>query len=606
MDQPLAIREIKRFITENEPPPGQAPPLREGAARVAVIGGGPCGLSAATFLAEAGHPVTVFEARAASGGMVSGTIPDYRAASHAIGHDLDRVLDLGVEIRHNQEVGKGISLASLRSEGFAYIVVAVGARQGLSLGIPGEDNAGVLDGLDFLRAARSGQPPTLGRRIGVVGGGDVAMDCARTARRLSEGEVTVFYRRTRAQMPAQKEEVDDLLLEGTVLNELVSPVRILTTDDRLSSVEFARMRLGHPDDSGRRRPEEIPGEVIEAPLDTLIVAIGQQPDLGLFGDQEVALTSAGYLAVDPETLETSLPGVYAGGDIIGQGPDSIVKACGDGRVIANAIHARDGATKLSSGSSEAPPWPLFDMVDLLRRRSQRVPRVEIPHLAPEDRISFAEVVQTLSEEAAMEEASRCVDCDLVCSTCVGVCPNLAILTYRTRPANLRIPQFSTAAAELRARPPVDMQIAQGPQVAVLTDACNECGNCVTFCPTAGRPWRDKPRLFMDRTDFAGEDENAFMFFTHRGNRGVHARFAGELHELIIHDGILHYASPSVRLALAVETLAVREASPGPAPDSGEPVVPARLGAMVTLLRSFTESLPEFPLVEADSEWILGG
>ena len=603
MDQPLAIREIKRFIAEHEPPSGEAPPLRDGAARVAVIGGGPCGLSAATFLAKAGHPVTILEARAASGGMVSGTIPDYRAASHAINHDLAHVLDLGVEIRHNQEVGKNLTLASLRAEGFAYIVVAVGARRGLQLGIPGEDSAGVLDGLDFLRAARSGNPPTLGQRIGVVGGGDVAMDCARTARRLSDGEVTVFYRRTRAQMPAQKEEVHDLLVEGTGLSELASPLKILTADGRLSAVEFARMRLGAPDDSGRRRPEEIPGEVLEAPLDTLIVAIGQRPDLCLFGDQEIALTSAGYLEVDPETFETSLPGVFAGGDIIGDGPASIVKACGDGRLIADAIHTRDGATRIS-GSTRNPSWPQFDTVDLLRRRSQRAPRVEIPHLVPQDRVGFTEVVHTLSKDAAMQEASRCVDCDLMCSTCDSVCPNLAILTYRARPAILRIPQFSMTGGELQEQSPVDMQIAQGPQVAVLTDACNECGNCVTFCPTSGRPWRDKPRLFLNRGDFEDEDENAFMFFIHQGDRGIQARFSGELHELILLDGVLNYTSPSVRLVLEAETLAVRDAGPGPDPASREPVVPAQLSAMITLLRSFTESMPEFPLVEADPGWLI--
>ncbi len=603
MEQPLAIREIKRFITDNQTPEerGETPELT--GPPIAIVGAGPCGLGAAAFLARAGRRVTLFEARPTAGGMVSATIPDYRAPMSSIDADLERIRGLGVEVRYDCNNGADLTLASLQAEGFSEIVIAIGARCGLRLGLDGEDSEGVLDGLDFLRAARSGAAPKVGQRIGIIGGGDVAMDCARTARRLSDGEVTVFYRRTRTEMPAQNEEIRDLLDEGGELVELVAPRRIIASDGRLEAVEMATMRLGEADASGRRRPEEIAGGEREVPLDTLIVAIGQRPDLGVFGDREVALTPAGYLEVDPLTLETSLAGVYAGGDIIGDGPSSIVKACGDGRLIAEAIIVREDSA--DGGAVTAAAWPDFDAVDLLRRRSLIEPRVQIPHRAPTGRGDFSEVILTLSPAVARREAARCLDCDLMCSTCDGVCPNRAILTYRATPTALEIPQIRINNGEPEILPPVDFAVAQGPQVAVLTDACNECGNCVTFCPTAGRPWRDKPRLYLNRDDFEAETDNAFMLISSGKARGLQARFDGTLHQLIEVNSNLRYTSPVIDLRMDPDTLAILEHTVMGNPDDGELVIPDHLGAMIVLHRSLTASMPELPPVEADPEWLLG-
>ncbi|MBD3851269.1 MAG: putative selenate reductase subunit YgfK [Acidobacteria bacterium] len=602
MDQPLAIREIKRYITDHEGPPSTTVTADLTSPKVAVIGGGPCGLGAATFLARAGIAVTIFEARPASGGMVSATIPDYRAATHAVNRDLDHLRALGVEVRHNQEVGRDVSLESLRSEGFSSIVIAVGARQGLRLGIEGEESQGVLDGLDFLRAARDGNPPPLGKKIGVIGGGDVAMDCSRSACRLADGEVTVFYRRTRAEMPAQKEELLDLFEEGGKLEELMAPHRAIVTDGHLSAVEMTVMRLGEPDDSGRRRPEPIPGAERDVELDTLIVAIGQRPDLSLFGDEAVALSSSGYLEVDPATLETSIPGVYAGGDIIGDGPSNIVKACGDGRIIAEVIIAQHRDRPKTQ--EPATDWPRFDHTELLRRRARVEPRVEIPHLDPEQRRGFAEVVITLPQADAEREASRCLDCDIMCSTCDSVCPNRAILTYRVEPQSLSIPRVKFENGEVVTGDLTVVGVTQGPQVAVLTDACNECGNCVTFCPTSDRPWRDKPRLYLDRHDFEAETDNAFMFIRSDGARGLQARFGGALLQLIEDGDVLRFTSPVVVLSMDAESLDILESAVRDHPAEDVLVNPEHLGAMIVLHRAFADSMPEFPLVEADSAWLL--
>ncbi len=404
-------------------------------------------------------------------------------------------------------------------------------------------------------------------------------------------------------MPAQNEEIHDLLEEGGHLSELVAPRRIVTRGGRVVAVEMAQMRLGEADDSGRRKPVEVEGKSFEVPLDTLIVAIGQRPDLSLFGDQDIALTDSGYLAVDTVTLETSLPGVHAGGDIIGGGPDSIVKACGDGRKIAEAIIAREGCHTTDT-TSPRPAWPDFDSIDILKRRSRIEPRVDIPHRVFSGRGDFAEVIGTLEAEVAQREASRCLDCDLVCSTCESVCPNRAIVTYRTRPGILPIPALRPASdgdVDAEITPYV---IDQGPQVAVLSDACNECGNCVTFCPTADRPWRDKPRLYLHREDFESESDNAFMFLVRGDMRGLQARFGGATHELFEVDGDLRYMSPPERLLLERETLVVRESEFLGGPPVDPSVKAERLGVMITLLRAFTDSMPEFPLAEANPEWLM--
>jgi putative selenate reductase len=598
MDQPLAIREIKRYITDHEHPPDTTLTVEDPVTKVAVIGGGPCGLGAATFLARAGISVTIFEARSARGGMVSATIPDYRAAAQAVERDFVHLDALGVEVRYNQEIGRDLSLTSLREHGFSSIVVAIGARQGLRLGLENDDCVGVLDGLDFLRAVRSGESPALGRTIGVIGGGDVAMDCSRTACRLSDGEVTVFYRRTRAEMPAQKEELLDLLAEGGRFEELVAPRQILADGNRLKAVQMIRMRLGEPDASGRRRPEAIQGSDREIALDTLIVAIGQRPDLSLFGDEEIALNASGYLDVDPQTLETSISGVFAGGDIIGNGPTNIVKACGDGRTIAEAIIARHAGAALQLPSLR--PLPEFDRIELARRRARVEPRVATPQLPATERHGFAEVVLTLSRAEAEEEASRCLDCDLLCSTCDSVCPNRAILTYHAQPRELRVPQPIFEDGKIAGWTEASFILDQGPQVAVLSDACNECGNCVTFCPTSGRPWLDKPRLYFDRVEFDAQTDNAFMLLKRDTARGVEARFGGELHQLTEESGLLRYISPAVELCMDGDTLVVLESRTQGEWQDGDLVNPKYLAAMLILHRSFAESMPEFPLVAADT------
>jgi putative selenate reductase len=494
--------------------------------------------------------------------MVSATIPGYRAPATAVRRDLDSISALGVEVRFGISIGRDRTLDELLNDGFDDIVVAVGAQRGLRLGIDGEDIDGVMDGLDFLRKARRGEAVKIGRRIAVIGGGDVAVDCARSARRLSEGEVEILYRRTVDQMPAHPEEIRDLLAEGISIRELVAPRRVVAEDGRLRSVECAVMTLGEPDASGRPRPVEVPGGDITLEFDTLIVAIGQQADLGVFTGLQVTCSPSGYLEVDAGTLETSISRVYAGGDLRDPGPSNIVDACGDGQRIARAI------LKSNRPEHRLDPSPPRNRAGLLARRAHRLSRVETPRKPGVNLSGFDEVIETLTSDAAAREAARCLDCDIICSTCDGVCPNRAIVTYELDPSITRL-GFSAG---------------QTPQVAVIADLCNECGNCATFCPTVGIPWQDKPRLYFDRGDFEAETDNAFMLLRINGLPAIQGRFHGETHQLVM-DG-----DPAKQ---AIES----------APYAGEVSIKPSI-IMYTLLHGLTESMPHLPIPEAEPGWLI--
>lgn len=595
LDDPLAIREIKRFVMDSATLPPRDLPPPNGPPKVAVIGAGPCGLAAAEFLARAGIAVTVFEARSTSGGMVTGSIPGFRAGREAVERDLSWLAAAGVELRHGQKVGTDVTLAGLRAAGYRYIVAAAGAQKGVRLGVPGDDATGVWDGLVFLRAARSGQLSELPGRVAVVGGGDVAIDCARTARRLGAGEVTLVYRRSRREMPAQREEVEALLEEGIPILEQTLPVAVIAERGRLSALRCAGTMLGELDDSGRRRPIRMWGSDREIPLDALVVAVGQRADLTLFRGEEPATSPAGFLTVDPETLETSLANVFAGGDLVGDGPATIVKACGDGRRIAAAIAAREGRATQPTATVQH----FVDRTDILRRRTLRRFREPFPQIPPSRRGGFEEVVGTYPSAAAVAEASRCLDCDLLCSTCESVCPNRAFFTYRSAAREHELPLLRWE----RGKPVVvdreRFELRQHHQVAVLADLCNDCGNCVTFCPTAGRPFIDKPRLYLDEASFREQTDNAFRLVLHDGSWLIQAMLAGTRHELELGDP-LRYRTAGVELRLAADTLElIGSRLTGDAPV--EPVSLRPCATMLAVVDGIRESAPWIPTVVARSE-----
>jgi putative selenate reductase len=505
LDEPVAIRDIKRYIVDRDRQPEQRSAAIRDKQRVAIIGAGPGGMAAAIELARGGFHVEIFEEQAYAGGMVGGVVPEYRLPKAVFAQDYAALAELGVRIHYNVRVGRDLTLSQLRDRGFRDVVIMVGAQLGKALPLDGSDCEGVIDALKFLRESKEGHAIRVGRRVGIVGAGDTAMDCARVAWRLGDREVTLIYRRTIDQMPADREEISQLLEEGIAIRELAKPDRLLIDDGKLTGLLCRRMALSDARDaSGRRIPIEIPGGTEDAEfdleLDTLILAISQQAELDFLDGQSIELNDRGYIKADPVTFETSVPGVYAGGDVANEGPATIVKAAAAGKAIAKSIlNKSSGTMTFIPGIKVTVPK---SVPELLRRRSHRVRRVRAPRTAVDDRQNFREVMLTYSAEQARVEAARCLDCHSFCSICVGVCPNLALFTYKT---------------ERRMQPY---------QVAVLADLCNECGNCTTFCPTSGAPYRDKPRCYLNRADFEEQQDNAYMILRDGESWSMDARLAG--------------------------------------------------------------------------------
>ncbi len=589
LDEPLAIRDMKRFIMSHEDDSATTA-TGSGSAKVAIIGAGPAGLAAGQELGRAGIDVTIFEAHAYAGGMVGGAIPEYRLPQEQIDADLKVLNDLEVEIRYNQTAGKDFSLADLRDEGFEYTFVAVGAQLPKFLGVDGEDSEGVIDALSFLRSVREGDPLPVGPRVGVIGAGDTAMDCVRSATRVGATETSLIYRRTIDQMPADREEVHACIEEGIQIIELANPHALHIEDGKLAGLICTKTEYrGDRDSSGRKIPHDVPGSDFEIGLDTLILAISQHSLLDFFGDQAPDLTNRGYISVDPETFESSVGGIYAGGDVAADGPSSIVKAAADGKAVAAAIIAKVGAEE----PSKTPiALPIADLNTMVARRARRSYRVPVRSTGLDERGGFEETVHTFSLEEAQTEAGRCVDCDTICSLCVGVCPNMALLTYGMEPFAAELPALAINGAAVSVGATSTFTVDQTFQIAVLTDFCNECGNCVTACPTSGTPYRDKPRLYLDRTDFDAETDNAFMMWQHGDTSIVEGRFGGETHSLSI-NGKVEYDSPSLAAVLASESLHLESAQPGPEAADGREVSLDHAATMYTLWRGL-RSMPQIP------------
>jgi NADH-quinone oxidoreductase subunit F len=421
LDDPVAIRSLKRFAADwyfdhIDELPGPKPfPVTQNQ-RVAVVGAGPTGLACAYFLAQMGYPTTVFEALPVGGGMLSVALPEFRLPRQVIEKEIDHIAKCGVEIKYNSPINTNFTVDSLMNDGFDAVFIAAGSQRSQRIGIPGEleEVEGFYYGLKFLRDVKLGRDIKVGNRVAVIGGGNVALDSARTALRLGAGEVSICYRRSRDEMPVTEVEFDETVAEGIQVNFLVSPTRVVNDNWKVTGLQCIRMELGEPDVDGRRRPAPMEGSEFFMEADTVIAAVGQAPDLSFLPpDSALERTRWETLAVDDNTLSTNIPGVFGGGDFV-TGPGMVIEAIASGRRGATAIdkYLRGDASRV-------------ELYDLKQEVTEEVaehgeedewetqPRLEVPTLPPEERkCSFREIELAFSEERARQEAKRCLRCDL--------------------------------------------------------------------------------------------------------------------------------------------------------------------------------------------------
>jgi NADH-quinone oxidoreductase subunit F len=412
LDEPIAIRQVKRFMADHELAEAWEPRrLEDNGKRVAVVGAGPAGLTAALRLAQKGYRVTVFEALPVAGGMMAVGIPDYRLPQDILQVEVENVKRAGVEIKLNTALGRDFGLGDLLDrDGYGAVVLAIGAHKSRLLGIPGEESEGVYHGTQFLCDIALGKAPDLrGKRVAVVGGGDVAIDAVRSARRLGASAVHLIYRRARGDMPAREDEVQAAEEEGVQFHFLTNPVRVLG-DGRVTGVELARQQLGEFDVSGRRRPAAIPDSEFTMEVDVLIPAIGQEPDLVCIEGESDVETQRGGTFVVNEGLATPRPGVFAAGDAV-LGPATVVQAVAQGNAVAEAVDyylCTGRAEKIVCEPGYEIVEQCFDMEEYYGAR-----RPQVVECTVEERCdSFVEVERTLDEVTIQEECKRCIRCDL--------------------------------------------------------------------------------------------------------------------------------------------------------------------------------------------------
>jgi putative selenate reductase len=455
---------------------------------------------------------------------------------------------LGAEVKLNHKVIQPPE--ELLELGYDAVYIACGFQQDAVLGIEGIDGDGVHTALRFLEAVARGEQPALGGNVLVVGGGNTAMDAARTAQRLTGCPTTVVYRRTEAEMPAEEEELRDLFDEGNRLEELVSPSRVILENGRVVALECVRNKLGEPGADGRRRPVAIESSEFEIEASAVILAIGQKPDIAFLDGSSLALRRNGAVRTSGATRQTDLERVYAGGDVT-RGPAIIIEACEDGRRAAMAI-CKELGLDFKQLPAELPYLGTDEIDEVKRARTGKVAKNEPALLDVDMRAGFDLVEQTLAEEQARSEAARCLQCSTLCDKCVEVCPNRANYTYLVSPTSLSVPLLACSDGALVQVGEEPFYVWQDRQIVHVDDFCNECGNCATFCVHMGKPYVDKPRLFLEEEDFAQEQDNAFFIERTAEGNLMRRREGGQESLLLSQNGSLVFSNQQVDIKLGTE------------------------------------------------------
>ena len=442
VDKPLSIQQLKRFALDWEMKNNgkfEAPKIeKHRAEKIAIVGAGPSGLTCAHDLALEGYKVVVYEQHSIPGGMLAIGIPEYRLPKKLLAMEINYFKEMGIEIKTNMKLGSDFTIDKLLKEGFKAVYLAIGAHDSIKLGIPGEEKKGVLPGVDFLRKVNVGIQQELGKNVAVVGGGNTAIDAARTALRMGSKKVTILYRRTKNEMPASPEEIADAEAEGIHIAYLTAPVEIVGDNGKVKGVKCISMQLGEPDSSGRRRPVPIQNSEHELEYDNVIIAISQMPHLtGLNGKSKIELkkTKWNTIKANPETMQTNNSKIFAGGDLV-LGPSTIIASMGQGRRAAESINKFVNNEPLENYTTH------IVNTDVLRgesfrphsyaptyKETKKLEREEVPKIDAKFRINnFEEVEIGFTEDQAVKEASRCLNCGVCveCHECERVCEPGAI------------------------------------------------------------------------------------------------------------------------------------------------------------------------------------
>ena len=412
LDDPIAVCRLKRVATDQSKLADSnisQLKLRATGKRVAIVGSGPAGLSAAYFLSLLGHSATVFEKLSVLGGMLRVGIPRFRLPEAVLNEEIEFILSMGPEVRTNVQIGKDIGIGELLEQ-YEAVFVSVGTHAEQKLGVENEGHKRVHDGVDFLRKTALGERPALGGRVAIIGGGNVAIDAARTAIRFGS-QAKVYYRRTREEMPAWEEDIEEAVEEGMEIEYLVSPKRFVTNNGELEGLELVRMELGTADATGRRRPLPVEGSEHLAEVDDVIVAVGQRPQLDWLAKEMPEAMTKGWPNVHPVSMATPVARLYAGGDCV-TGPDTVISAVGAGQKAACAIDKLLGGKGILPANTEesAPRKMLAEGEEEGPQRRAKMPTVS----AERRRCTFEEVELGYGIEDAQREARRCLRCDLEC------------------------------------------------------------------------------------------------------------------------------------------------------------------------------------------------
>ncbi len=491
IDLPISICSLKRASADYRISSSKKMEIPEKKdEKVAIIGTGPSGLSAGNDLAKLGYSVTMFETFPIPGGMLNVGIPPYRLPREVVHQAIEEVRQLGVEIVTRMPIGKELNLESLRKK-YDAVYIAAGAHKVERLGIPGEDLQGVVHGVTFMRMVNLDKNPKIGSRVAVVGGGNTAMDSARSSFRLGAKEVFILYRRTREEMPVDPRELDQVEEEGIKVHYLTQPIRILSKDGiRVSGVQCIRNRLGDPEKDGRRRPIPVEGTEFDIDIDLLIPAVSQSPDIS-FLPEEIGLEISKWdrLSVNPDTFETNVHGIFAGGDFV-TGPRDVIRVIADGRKAALSIH-----NYLSQEVFRKRPAYFTQIPEVqIDSNLEKIPRQRMDTLPAQERKAIdREVELGFSKEAAVKEAVRCLQCHIftifdrtkciLCGGCVDICPKSCFRMARLD----EIEEDEKLSKLVQSLYKVSLEEAKKLNLACVIfkdeSRCIQCGLCVKRCPT---------------------------------------------------------------------------------------------------------------------------